>query len=483
MNSQVKPGYPSQSGIIAELEHLTQKDGFVYTFCYLVLESLWVSPDEVEDVDWHKRLNSQELSFLLGLMVKRPLDVNQYPSSVEEILSQASDVTDLMEELHKATGFPPATASFENFPEEYANWLKSGAGLVEPIFYGGDGAYDFQYLEMAEKRYAYDKDWIKNHLGVSLESMLEVVRQLKQLANMHTSGIRAESSFTKKCEQLLAVFLFSPDDIQGIDNGVVQRFLHRFAVTPGTANQNFRTVGEYNVVHSHPILRLDGERYFLPIYVNLPQSVYESPYYWMMRDKGYKATALRNRGDATEEIAHDLLVQVFGEQNVHRNVKVMDRKQDVTDIDVLALTGNKAVIVQAKSKKLTEQSRRGDGVSLEQDFKGAIQRAYDQALLSRDAVLEKNSTFTNAEGLPIHIDEAIDDAYIVCVTGDHYPAVTMQLKAFLEKNDTDPYPIAISIFDLDIVSFYLNDPFELLYYLRQRSLMRLTSYRILRRPF
>ena len=34
---------------------------------------------------------------------------------------------------------------------------------------------------------------------------------------------------------------------------------------------------------------------------------------------------------------------------------------------------------------------------------------------------------------------------------------------------TIPFPVALSIFDLDIVTFYLQDPFELLYYLRQRS--------------
>ena len=469
MNSQVGNDYRSQSDIIKDLERMTHADGFVYTFCYLVLESIWIPQDEVEDIDWYHRLNSQELSFLLGLMVKRPLNVSRYPSSVEEIHRHANAVTDLMEELHKATTFLSATADLEKFSGEYTSWLKSGAGMVEPIFYGGDGAYDFQYLEMAEKRYVHDKKWIKNHLGIGMEDMLEISRQLKQLSNNQISGIQDELSFAEQCEQILAVFLFSPDDIKTVDNASVRLFLQKFAVAPGTANKNFDAVGEYNVVHSHPILRLDEERYFLPIYSNLPQSIYESPYYWMMGDKGYKAVALRNRGNATEEIAYELLAQVFGEQNVHRNVRVTNRKQDVTDIDVLALAGNKAIIVQAKSKKLTEQARRGDGRSLKQDFKGAIQRAYEQALLSRDAVLDKNASLTNVEGLPIDIDEAIDDAYIVCVTGDHYPAVTTQLKAFLEKNDADPYPIAISIFDLDIVSFYLSDPFDLLYYLRQRS--------------
>jgi hypothetical protein len=38
----------------------------------------------------------------------------------------------------------------------------------------------------------------------------------------------------------------------------------------------------------------------------------------------------------------------------------------------------------------------------------------------------------------------------------------------LTEGSTSIYPIAISIFDLEILAFYLKDPFEFLYYVRQR---------------
>ena len=100
----------------------------------------------------------------------------------------------------------------------------------------------------------------------------------------------------------------------------------------------------------------------------------------------------QNRGIATEEIAYELLAQVFGESNVYRGVKIRKGKDDVTDIDVLAVEGSKAVIVQAKSKKLTEESRRGEGKKLKSDFQAAVQDAYNQALVSRKAVLEAGNT-------------------------------------------------------------------------------------------
>ena len=335
---------------------------------------------------------------------------------------------------------------------------------------------------MAEKRYRNDKPWLKDHLGTSWESILDIARQLKGLGQACVGRIYTASTFPEVSSQCLAVFLFSPEDITNVSEGAVRSFLDAFALAPGKANREFRAIGDYNAVHSHPVVRLEGDRFFLPIFFNLAKSIYESPYYWMLKDGKYKETGLRNRGDATEEIAFELLTRVFGEENVRRGVKVRNRNQDVTDIDVLAVAGNKAVIVQAKSKKLTMASRGGDEESLKGDFQEAVQDAYEQALLSKRAVLESGNSLTAGEQRLVPLNETIDDAYLICLTGDHYPAVTTQVESYLQKREGDPYPLAMSIFDLDIVTFYLEDPFDLLYYLRHAPLMQHTSSRILRWP-
>ena len=71
--------------------------------------------------------------------------------------------------------------------------------------------------------------------------------------------------------------------------------------------------------------------------------------------------------------------------------------------------------------------------------------------------------------MPISLPSQVDEVYILCITGDHYPAVISQARTHLKVQDGDPQPIMMSIFDLDVVCFYLRDRFELLYYLRQRS--------------
>ncbi len=464
--------------IVVDLEHLSQESGFVYTFCNIVRNSVWMSPDEAADIDWHHRPNYQELSFLLGLMVKRPLKLTDPPSR-ETAHEQIRTAIALLEELHLAHGFSPARSAIEtpeNFEEwvaeyvqSYDDWMSSGSGMVEPIFYGGGGGYYFQYLEMAERRYRDDKAWLEQHLGASFEEILEIAWQLNQLSLARVNSIRDDSTFEEACLHYLEAFLFEPGDIQGITDGSIDSFIRTFSLTPGRANRDLDTIGAYNEVHSHPVLRLEDERFFLPLFFYLADSIYESPYYWMSRDSSYKETGFKNRGNATEKIAHELLTQVFGEDNVFCGVKVKKGKNDVTDIDVLALEGNKAVIVQAKSKKLTEASRKGEGKKLESDFQAAVQDAYDQALVSRNALLEAGNSLT-IDGRSIdRLKEAIDEAYIICLTGDYYPSVIFQVESYLQKEESDPYPIAVNIFDLDIMTFYLRDPFDFLYYLRQRS--------------
>jgi hypothetical protein len=149
-------------------------------------------------------------------------------------------------------------------------------------------------------------------------------------------------------------------------------------------------------------------------------------------------------------------------------VEIRERKGfAITDIDVLAIVGNKAVIAQVKSKRLTEVARRGDDKKLLADFGLAVQEAYDQGLLSRAALINgKNQLYV--EGRELRLTEAIDEAYILCITVDSYPAVTHQVDVYLRRKAADPVPIALSLLDLDVLTFYLRDPFEFAYYLRQR---------------
>ena len=67
MNDDHPLQFRAEDAVIADLERLSQEDGFIYTFGGIVLQYQWMSPDELADIDWNQRPNIQEISFLWGL--------------------------------------------------------------------------------------------------------------------------------------------------------------------------------------------------------------------------------------------------------------------------------------------------------------------------------------------------------------------------------------------------------------------------------
>ena len=464
--------------VLVELEQVCALSGFLYTFGLMVEQSLWVTAEETADINWHDRPNQQELSLLFGLLAKHPLGLDEVPAE-DEILDQASRAFELLKELQLSLVIDWPTSELHpesnsqdqpaGISKTLGDWVNSGQGMVEPIFYGGEGAYDFQFLEMASLRYEADKQWFSENVGTSLQSFIDITKQLQSIILQRHRRIKGPLTLLEMAKEFLSVVSFGIEDLPNTTLKDFENFIRQFSFTPGDVNEEFEAIADFNEVHSQPVMSVGEGRYCIPIFQNLPKSIYESPYYWMIGDSQYTDIGLSNRGDATESITEHLLISIFGHNSVFKGVKVKTGKADVTDIDVLAVSGNKAVVAQCKSKKLTMNARGGDAGQLKRDFANAVQEAYKQALSGRIALIEQGFELTDSSDKSIVLPNEIDDVYILCVTGDYYPAVLLQARGFLEKEDENPFPVVLSLFDLDIASYYLSDKYEFLYYLRQRS--------------
>ena len=415
----------------------------------------------------------------------------------------------------------------ENDRTAQKEFFGKGDLLIEPIFYSGTGVYDFQYFDFLERKYKYDMKWLAENKSFDIFETKRIVLQIKDMLqekskivnwrNLKQTMPELISRMKKKnphedwdkqaqdilpmmefyqylrlffqetksdeelnsneitashwklfYEKLIDLFVIEKENFSSDIN--IEAFLNKFSINPQIGlNSHFKTIGDYNLINSHPIIRLDNEKYFVPITFLLFESVYESPFYWMITNPAYMDEAAKNRGRTGEEIAYDFLLKVFGERRTFQSVKITLKKgHDDTDIDVLCILGSKALCVQVKSKKLTEISRKGDDEALKNDFQGAAQDAYKQGLIARQRILEKGAKFINRDGREIKLSEEINDVYIMGITTENYPSLTHQSNIMLDKKDIDPYPIVLSIFDLEIIAHYLNDPYDFLYYIKQR---------------
>ena len=406
-------------------------------------------------------------------------------------------------------------------------FVKDG-GIIEPTFYAGDGVYDFQYLEYLEPKYRYDKEWLSKNKGFHLEEVVGIVDRIKQILHEKSkqvtlfdlkenfSGIMQKAKKKliklyskegfKKIEReqfialnfrqymhlfpapdpskkdnteswqqfyrnLIDLFTVHEDDFDN-QNGLGTFFLN-FSFSPD-CNTSYEGPGHYNILNSRPLIQLEPRRFFVPINYLVAEAVYESPFYWMWDDTVYRPQLAKHRGDVGEEMAYEFLCKVFGKENTFKSVLLSGKKgKTETDIDVLSLLGNKALCVQVKSKKMTLMAKRGNFEQLSKDFKGAIQDAYEQGVVSRQSILDKKVRFLDENGVDIpQLNRDINEVYIMGLTTENYPSLVHQVHMMLEKDEDGPSPLFISIFDLELLVHYLPDPYDFLYYVRQRiSLM------------
>lgn len=509
----------TQTEIIDELKQLTKEKGFIYSYCNIILHDLVFMPEEMQKINYNERISINEAVLLLGLWAQSGFNYS-LPKDIDSFLTIKYKAIDLLDELHSSLSnlfienIKPFIANIENTelvkgkPGE-SIWKKEGM-MIEPMFYGDSGIYDFQYMTYLEQKYKYDEDWFQKNYSLKYEEAKTILLELKDILHIKLNNsnylvspiyviskemekIKKEAKkqktenidnivigfdisvyksffleygFKKYCLDLFNCFCFMKEELTNYN----ENFLNNYSLTRELVGQNqIYKLGDHNVINSNPIIKIDELKYFLPLTFPLFQAVYENPYYRMIKDESYKDIASINRGKVGEEMFYNILLNVFPKDKIFKTVKIKSNKSEtVTDIDVLCVLGNKALIIQIKSKKLTLLSKQGNANQIEKDFKKAIQEAYEQGLKSRKCILEHNTKFYDEFENEIMLDEEINECYIICGTTEIYPALGFQLQEYLIKNDNDPFPIAFSIFDLELILHYLKDPYDFLYYIKQR---------------
>jgi len=471
----------SEQEIFDELASLCTSPGFAHAIAYLCSRDNMIRYSgemKVEDMQHlfsKSRLIRTETSTLIGLMLKKPVD---YTLPEPQILKKYIDTTEaLLEEMHGAMlasfwqDIDPAKIAEEGF-----NPFTSGAALREPIFYGGESAYSFQYRDFSPAKYENDDPWLIANKGFSIHDARNVVFAASRLQDEKAvSVLRAMRSTPPESGIFLLGNMFSVQEVAGyghIDPAIVDKVLSAFAVPPDTHNEQFTALHDFNIANASPIIRTPDGTYLLFHIYSLVEALYEAPFYWMGADKTYVNTSMQNRGLFTEQFAVERLRQVFGAENVHANIDIYESKDTkATEIDVLVLFGNRALVLQAKSKRLTLEARRGNDLQIKDDFKKSIQSSCNQAYRCAKLLEEGKCSFKDAAGNAVTLPKSLKQIYVICLISDHYPALSFQAEQFLKFTATDTIspPFVMDVFALDAIAEMLSSPLQFLSYVDRRT--------------
>ncbi len=422
------------------------------------------------------RLIRTEISTLIGLMLRAQRDLTLPDQKTFQQYLERTEA--LLKELHEALNEPAKaalTAAMAD-PTGSTNPFTGAALLREPIFYGAESAYASQYRDLSVLKYGRDDTWLTTNKGFSAEEAQKVITAVSAfLSDNLLKTIKGLKGLPPEQWTMMGGFEFmAADVVTGSELGLatVDAVLAAFCF-PDDGNPTFTALHEFNAANAFPILKGQDGRYTLFLYASLAEALYETPFYWMAADKSYKATAMANRGLFAEQFTADRLERVFGSTNVLRNVDIWQtkaRKKKVSEIDTLVLFGDRAIVLQSKSKKLTLAARKGNDLQLRSDFKGAVQNACDQAMLCSEHLVSNSVTFTDSDENEIAIP-SLKQVYPICVVSDHYPALSFQARQFLSYKTTSviQIPLVCDVFFIDVVTEFLETPLRLLSYLELRA--------------
>ncbi|WP_321867721.1 SEC-C metal-binding domain-containing protein [Paraburkholderia tropica] len=465
----------NEARILHDLALLTASPGYVHAiahFCHrdnaLHVEGTLKASD-INQLDSRERLIRTEQATLIGLMAKQPMDLVLPPEDVVRSYVERTDA--LMRELHNAMSYPTMEAmraamlSGGAMPDPWA-----GPGLREPIFYGTESAYPFQYRDFVPEKYGADDDWLLDSKGFTSGQAKTVAWTICTLIERKGAWIASRNAVAQP-ETWLPAFEFSVEEVahhSGVVPDVVAAFVRAFQFTGD--NARFKEVGDFNEVAARPILPTGRGTFLLFSHYSIYEALYESPFFWMLQDKSYQAQAAKHRGAFTEEFAQRRLAGVFGRQHVYTNVNLYRGKDIVGEVDVLVVYADRVIIVQAKSKKLTIAARKGNDGQLKADFAAAIQHSYDQGWHCAQEIVTGGCRLVDHCGREVDLPERIKEVFLFSVVSEHYPALAFQARQFLKSGATDVVrpPFVMDVFLLDTLTEMLATPLHFLSYVRMR---------------
>lgn len=470
--------------VFDELQALCTSPGYIHALAHIGVRDNMISyagamtPEVMSASYSRERTIRTEYTTLIGLMLKGVIDFAQpEPAELGRMVARTYE---LLKELHEALGRPMWQAIADGFKRKQAgeqveeSSIFTGANVLrEPIFYGAESAYSFQYAELALRKYQADDAWLRAERGFGIQQAHDVVLAAKDICGRKLAEMLPEpTSRTSHGWSPLGGYTFSAAEVgavAGVAPDVTKAVLDAFTAPASPCNDGFATLGDFNLANAQPLVATDDGHYVSLQAYGLLEALYDSPFYWMVADRAYRATASTNRGAFTEQFTADRLASVFGPANVHRGVTVLRGAKTVTDIDVLVTFGDRAIVLQCKSKRLTLEARRGNDLQLRDDFKKSVQDAYDQALISADALREPGLRFQLPDGNELHIDRP-GTVYPVCVVSDHYPALTVQARHFLATRTDEVIrpPLPTDVFMIDVLAEMLESPLRFLSFLDRR---------------
>lgn len=352
-------------------------------------------------------------------------------------------------------------------------------------------AYPYQMLEAAHDRFRFHNDWLKTRLGFTIEDCIRLADffEKKFLENLHSIFETIEKEFVKKVmreppfvkipksslirivEDAVTFSMKELSDSSGVNENRLSNVLVRLSEKLGKFPK-IKNHMDFNHLYKTPIININGY-YLVPLFPTFCQAVSETFYYDVIeKDPDYLPEFEKRKGKVSEGRSFRYFSQAIPPDFLFPNPKFRDKKGEVEIADLIILFDDILLIVQNKSKLLTETAQKGDIEAVKTDLQNSIVKAYDQCVRAKKHLLAgKLISITNNrwKDVPLKISD-IHKIYFVITLEDRFPILLLKDLESFEDVDfkKDGYPFVVNLYDLAIITSELSTPLEFIEYLEKR---------------
>lgn len=182
----------TEAELFAELRELCHSPGYVHAIAHLchrdnvIQITGQMKAEDLQKLHPHDRLNRNEISTLISLLVQVPMDLR---APTQKVLGEYVERTDArLQQLHNAMAAEGFNLFLGKDGKPDLGALKHGSVIRETIFYANEGAYIFQYRDLAADKYAQDAAWLRERKGFDAGEGRAIAKAMAQLQDERVSA-------------------------------------------------------------------------------------------------------------------------------------------------------------------------------------------------------------------------------------------------------------------------------------------------------
>lgn len=289
----------------------------------------------------------------------------------------------------------------------------------------------------------------------------------KKRASRAVRSAQTEAALAELSSRMLLFTAQELVEISGLPAAQVTAMLDALSCDPG-CQPNFAAPGDANRFRRHPVVRIDDERYFIPLCWSLVHEAFA----WFQecvrenKHENLEKAFLKRRDDATEELTRETLRAVYGSRRVHGPLSYsLDGKN--RELDCLCDLGGVIVLAECKAHRLTDPARRGAPARIKTKAGELVLAPLEQASAAAEYMSRGRRDFKDKQSRIVTVSEAAE-VLRIAVSFERIDPLSLQAALFADHSETTPGAV-FCLADLLMLAELLRDPSSLTAYLVARN--------------